>query len=292
MSSRPISTMQDLTKQEARKIQLSLLDTLDAVCREHGVRYSLYGGTLLGAMRHKGYIPWDDDIDVIMPRKDYEIFRENFSRWAHPEYVHLQDYRTNPHFYFPFIKLSDERTILQSARRFEHTIGIDLDIFPLDNMPCHVWTALPWLWVSHFLRKCQSMAIREAWVAKKTAWYEAPAKLLFRILTLGCGPIPFCRMQDAWGRMFEHKPTRWGGNVLWMGNLKGWGRKELVPAEFSADQTEIEFEGKHYLCVGNPHGYLTCIYGDYMTPPPEKDRTNVHLYGMWWKDEAAQSGDL
>lgn len=277
--------MKEITKSEAKEIQLSLLNLLDTLCREHDLRYSLYGGTLLGAVRHKGYIPWDDDIDVIMPREDYETLRAHFAEWVHPDYIHLQDYRTNPYYYFPFIKLSDERTILQSARKFEHTIGIDLDIFPLDGMPRHKWTALPWLWMSHFLRKCQSMAIREGWLVKKEAWYERPARCLFRVLTLGCGPLFFCRLQDKFATLYQWDKSRWATNVLWMDNIKDGGKKNMVPVNYYGPPfSTILFEGKMYQSVADSHHLLSMLYKDYMTLPPVEARTNVHLFGMWWKD--------
>ena len=120
----------EVTLAELRKIQLAILDKVHEFCMERGLRYSLGGGTLLGAVRHKGYIPWDDDIDIMMPRPDYDRFLQEFDG-AYPHYGVLW-YKNDENCLWPYAKVYDNRTVLE-----EHFIktGINIDVFPVDGLP-------------------------------------------------------------------------------------------------------------------------------------------------------------
>lgn len=107
--------MKEISVSEARCIMLDLLNHIDDICRGHNIRYTLIDGTLLGAVRHHGYIPWDDDIDISMPREDYDKFREGFDTWNHAPHLELIDYRKDPDVMFPFFKICDNRTVMQMA---------------------------------------------------------------------------------------------------------------------------------------------------------------------------------
>lgn len=120
--------MKEMTLQELHEVQLAMLDAVDNYCRLNHLRYSLGGGTLLGAVRHHGYIPWDDDIDIMMPRPDYEKFMRYFKH----EYYKLYDYRTDDTCGFSFAKLIDTRTIVQE---YTITYSVFIDIFPIDGLP-------------------------------------------------------------------------------------------------------------------------------------------------------------
>ncbi len=107
------------------------------ICNEHGLKYYLIGGTLLGAVRHKGFIPWDDDIDIVMPRQDYEQFRAIVER-EHGDQYHLQTPQNEPGYPEDVYKFRKKGTVYESlrARRFKiKCTGIWVDIFPLDNVP-------------------------------------------------------------------------------------------------------------------------------------------------------------
>ena len=90
-----IQKMKELTIEQAKKIQLHVLKCFHELCNRTGLRYSLYAGTLIGALRHRGFIPWDDDVDVAMPREDYEKLLRSFYEIEHPEYLELYDSRTH-----------------------------------------------------------------------------------------------------------------------------------------------------------------------------------------------------
>src|SRR3712207_1450255 len=127
--------MEKLTSDQIKKVELGILLELQRVCTEHHLRLYLCGGTLLGAVRHKGFIPWDDDIDVCLPRPDYEklirlsrqgVFQKNFT-------VHCGE---NHNFQFPFLKVMDNRTRLnQEYMLDQEEDGLWVDVLPVDGLP-------------------------------------------------------------------------------------------------------------------------------------------------------------
>lgn len=115
-----------------RSSQLEILDYVVTICEKNELKYCLIGGTLLGAIRHNGYIPWDDDIDICMPRKDYEKFKKIFEN---SEKFILDDYSTNKDYWLPFIKIRNNKTLYKEniQEKYSGNSGIWIDIFPLDN---------------------------------------------------------------------------------------------------------------------------------------------------------------
>ena len=100
-----------ITLEELKSLQMNILDYVDSFCKENNIRYSLCGGSLIGAIRHKGYIPWDDDIDIMMPRPDYDKFLALFNKNADSRYCAI-NYLTDKEFYQPFSKIVDTSTVL------------------------------------------------------------------------------------------------------------------------------------------------------------------------------------
>ena len=132
---RKMENKKEISLEEQRDIQKELLKELKEICDNNNIIYFLGGGTLLGAIRHKGYIPWDDDVDVMMPRKDYEILLEIFDDNCKENhkiltYINTEDY------YYSFAKIVDTNTILHEGKlRTIKEMGIYIDIFPIDFLP-------------------------------------------------------------------------------------------------------------------------------------------------------------
>ena len=120
--------MKEMTHKEVKQLQLDILSSVHDFCDSNGLRYSLAGGTLLGAVRHKGFIPWDDDIDILMPRPDYELFIQKYQKEHHV----VQNYITDKGYFFLFTKIYDDRTTIIEDRT---KTGVCIDVFPVDGLP-------------------------------------------------------------------------------------------------------------------------------------------------------------
>ena len=115
---------------QLRGIQIGILDDVHRFCEAHGLTYFLSSGTLIGAVRHKGYIPWDDDIDIYMPRNDYEQFLQTYcDETGHYRVINPQ---TEPHYYYTFAKVVDLHTLMVEKETEGYQIGVYMDIFPVD----------------------------------------------------------------------------------------------------------------------------------------------------------------
>lgn len=122
-----------LTTEEVKKMNLDILSVVADFCEKNGLRYWLYYGTLIGAIRHNGYIPWDDDIDIIMPRPDYEKFLKSFNQTSGSKYQVIED-RITPGYHTTFAKVHNPKTIIESEFSNEMAFGVFIDIFPFDGV--------------------------------------------------------------------------------------------------------------------------------------------------------------
>lgn len=135
-----------LADEQLQTLELEMLKVFHSVCEEHNLRYFLIGGTLLGAVRHGGFIPWDDDIDVGMPRTDYEILLNNANEWF-PQKFRLAHWKNTEQYVYSFAKLENQNSILvEDAYKHltKRNAGVYIDIFPFDGMPSNRIKQLLW----------------------------------------------------------------------------------------------------------------------------------------------------
>ena len=122
-----------LVFEEIREIQNQILKKFDQYCTIKGYQYCLWAGTLLGAIRHKGHIPWDDDVDIAMPRSDYERLLSDFKN--NPiDGVRLVSFKSCKNYYYPFAKLSDNCSQMKEKNIKQQDYGVFVDVFPLDTI--------------------------------------------------------------------------------------------------------------------------------------------------------------
>jgi lipopolysaccharide cholinephosphotransferase len=257
---------------ELQLIQLECLIELDRICRKHGIRYSMDGGTLLGAVRHKGFIPWDDDIDVIMMRDEYERFFDICKNDLDVDRFFLQEHRTDEHYRvgYPRIRRKDTVYVRAGQERFSQTTGVLIDIFVLDNVP----DAMPLRYPHRALRFCFRKIL---WSATGRIVSESPLlRLWYAIVSTIPARVAF-RGFDSLAVMCNRRKTELVCHYAMTypnPRTNGFG----TPAYLMNDFTELEFEGHAFKAVAEYDKYLTLLYGDYMTPPPEeKRRPHIHL---------------
>ena len=243
-----------------------ILDVIHQVCTEHGLRYSLAYGTLIGAVRHKGFIPWDDDIDIMMPREDYEKLLAVWNQSAPKGYI-LQNTRTDPDFTQNFTKIrKDHTTFLQGEeeRTKQYHKGIFVDIFPGDRVPS-----------GKIGRKIQyiACAVNLLYSRRHTSGSGGIIGVTERILLNVSKEKYITRREYA-----EKKIRCWNGDGSLQYVFPNTIRcsRKYYPANLFENMKTIEFNGKQYMCVADADTILRIEYGDYMQLPPEEERVWKH----------------
>lgn len=247
-------------------VELDLLAELDRVCSAHGIRYFADGGTLLGAARHKGFIPWDDDVDVNMPREDYDRFLKLGDEFKDPYF--LQTEYTDPGQLRNHAQIRNSSTtaILASEKGLRFNQGIFLDVFPLDNLPDDPYES------EKFRRKLALMDNKKSLWAGVTVRYQPEAgfkgqlkKLLHAETQLGKNPYHYYRRYyDAFQRevvRYDSQKTQKFGEIA----LDPMQKKWFMEKKWYKSSVKLPFE---FLYVPAPVGYkevLTRYYGDWHT---------------------------
>ncbi len=257
---------------ENRMIQLlqateqEILDVIHQVCIEHDLRYSLAYGTLIGAVRHHGFIPWDDDIDIIMPREDYEQLLKVWQEAAPEGYI-LQNSRTDRDFSQNFTKIrKDHTTFLQSEseRDKKYHKGIFVDIFPGDRVAPNKFGK-----IIQFCACALNLLYTRGFPSGSSGLVGLVENLLLKFPEKN---FPIYRNRT------EMLIRKWNDNTS--AQYVFPSTIEFCKKYHSADLFEclktIEFNGKQYLCVADPDKMLRQDYGDYMQLPPIEERIWKH----------------
>lgn len=250
---------------QAQLVMLRILRIVDHVCRRHDIPYWLESGTLLGAIRHKGFIPWDDDLDIAMRRADFERFAAVAPREL-PDDLFFQTAATDPGYRYVLPKVRDRRSLLVEDRESApYCQGIFVDIFPFDSYPNR--TVMKALTLRHRLRLFRKrFAPGSAGRAAYTAGlYTAGLPLVVSLYAVEWAAR---RFRD----MFLNRP----GQEFLSTGVEFYAKsphavKDIFPL------TEVYFEGYKFFAPGNYDTYLRRKYGDYMTPPPAGQRRGHHV---------------
>lgn len=248
---------------ELQQTEFELLKALDAVCRKLGIPYFLVCGSALGAVKYKGFIPWDDDIDIAMYREDYERFCREAPGLL-PAELFLQNYHTEPRFPQIYSKLRHSGTtyIETSAAKLPIHHGIFLDIFPLDGYPKgRIAQEL-----LEFRKRLYASMLLSA--------FDVPGGILRKLWVKMGIPNRTERIVARFEQMIRRHPVENSATICNHGNWQG--RLDYAPAEEFGYGAWAEFEG---LCVRVPEhydGYLRRKYGDYTLDPPEEEQVGHH----------------
>ena len=262
-----------VSDEDLRRLQLTQLGIAVEVtdlCDRHGIRYVLLGGSALGARRHGGYIPWDDDFDMGMLREDFDRFLEIAKRDL-PNRLYVQYWLDDPHMGAPFakVRLNGTRMIEASSKGTGGHKGISIDIFSFDNVPDGAaegpWKAQLMFW-RRVLRHKTGYSMRKLPPLKYVA--DLPTRIASRLVPLGQAKR---RLHKLMTRYRDRRSDR----VLAVGGAYDF-HKDMLKASWLTDATVRPFEDRSFRCPTDIDAYLAHMYGDFMALPPVEQRTNRH----------------
>lgn len=268
-----IDTMQQLFSEDLKQIQIEILDVVHAFCRAHGIRYWLDSGTMIGAIRHKGYIPWDDDIDVGMLRPDFDRFLTEFNKENDRYYVICNDIdHSCP---YPYAKVMDRRTVLYEPDENGPKQCVNIDIFVYDNAPAddhacnHMYNMRD---IYRSMNLLQNRMIGGEGIVKHII--TICGYHILRHFPTAC----FATRVANNSKRYADQETGYVGNFTAFTRIK-------EPIHVFDSFVEVPFEGKMYDVPAGYDEWLRNFYGDYMQLPPEEKRVTHHLFTAYRLDD-------
>ena len=271
---------QTIPSDKLKEISLSVLIQLDEICKQQGLRYTLAYGTLIGAIRHKGFIPWDDDIDIAMPRPDYEKFIEYCQQNETPFY--FVSANTDKRYCYLFAKACAKDTVLieNTADRYDCPLGVYVDIFPIEGLGDSKEQADKNYDKKVHARKKLIVSGRKKFRRTKSrAWWYQPFRFAYFLWTRLFSPNKQIKKIEKFYKQIDFDSSSYAGITC-----ADYGKKNIVDKDVFASYTTVEFEGKEFVAVKRYDEYLTALYGDYMTPPPENKRKSHHHFTAYFKE--------
>ena len=258
-----------MTGEQLRSLQLAELELLketDRICRKAGIRYNIIAGTLLGAVRHKGFIPWDDDVDVAMFREEYGRFVKACERYLDTSRFEFQDHRVTEGYRWGYGKLRLKGTLFlrEHQEHMPYFQGICMDVFPLDYVP-----------EARLLRALKNL---ECFIVRKLLWARvgkrADKRSFFRLWYSLLDKIPENQVKGLLDRMIRsagRKKTSWVRILMFPTPNREYGYR----ACWYEKSREYFFEGTAFPGIRDYEKYLTFKFGNWRKPPPESGR-KVH----------------
>ena len=279
--------MQKLNLEEIQKIELDILIYLDKICKENNIKYYLSSGTLLGAIKYKGFIPWDDDIDVVLFRSDYlkliDVLGKNDEKYKILSIYNTEDY------YYPFAKLVDTRTVLIENSKKIKEMGVYIDIFPIDgyiteNIEKEIsqLRILRNLMVRRYrIKNCIRNNFDYIIDGKTNVKHKKIKDIIYGFIDYITLPLGY----NFYTKLFDKKISSVNANdSKYIGVRVGnFGFKEAFLKKDIIEQDIYEFEGHKFTSFKNYDLYLNSKYGDYKKEPDISQRKSHHQNDVYYK---------
>ena len=273
--------MKALVLKEIQEVELKLLREFDAFCEKNELRYSLGGGSLLGAIRHKGFIPWDDDVDVMMPRPDYECFLRLYEEQK-PSF-RMVTYETSEGYNCLFAKVWDPSTIVRDDYiETADEIGVSIDVFPLDGLGDSEAEAVSIFKKTALNREMLDASLWKKYFRSKThSLLVEPIRLALFVLSRFADPKKLLRKVDRVNLSHPFAQSAYAGCVC-----GAYREREIMPRDTFEHYIDVPFEGHAFKSIQDYDAYLTKHYGRYMELPPEEKRKTHHTYTAYLVSDA------
>lgn len=265
--------MNKIEVNELKKIQIKILNIFVEFCKENEMDYFLCGGTLIGAVRHQGYIPWDDDIDVALLRADYDKFIKKFNGYNDLFKVHTSDNTSD--YPYPFAKISFVKTIIKEFIDEDSKIGVNIDIFPVDILPDKKVDQLKLL--NSIRRYRNKLSLKLIRINKNRSFFKNTILLIGKLIYKFEKSSYLSSSINKIAKGYINTNTNSMGVIVW-----GYGECEVVSNNIFSEVIPMQFEGEYYNVPIGYHEWLTSIYGEYMKLPPKEKQISHHAFEAFW----------
>lgn len=262
--------MKEISIEESKSIMIKTLESIDKCCRENNIKYSLCWGTMIGAIRHHGFIPWDDDIDIMMPREDYNRFLQVYKDSEYGVYTP----KRNENCIQIITKIFDKRTCVYYHNHPKSLFGVWISIFPYDNAPdenLKQWERMRDFWLTLY-------HIKTTRFFSTNSIKKRGGKVLLKLLTLPFSSFWIYNRVETCLTKFNDRQTK--SICIWFGTP--YMRFRYFPKELFEEFVDVNFESIKVMII---KGYDECMkqtYGDYMQFPPESERVPKHNYKAYY----------
>lgn len=270
--------MKEINSIEFRRLTVDIMEFVDSFCRKNNIKYFIAFGTLIGAIRHKGMIPWDDDIDIVMPREEYNRFIHLMQEQKGKTRYQVNCFETDPQFYLPWARVCNNTTILLNRpHRKENDLGVWIDVFPLDNAPKIEEREL---WYKEYLRKRAKMnfTIPTSYenFSLKQQFFTTE---FFRRVYYGVRNFNKYRKDfEAWAIKYNEVES---DEYMVPGTM--YKMRLVFPKNLFDESVEVEFDGLKLIAPAEYDKFLRIVYGDYMRLPPVEKRQSHHHFTAYYK---------
>lgn len=259
--------LSDLELEELKHIELDMLVSIDTLCRKNEIKYSMAAGTLLGGARHKGFIPWDDDIDIMLMREEYEKLKKCIEQ-CHSD-LYWVDYHKYEGYPYPFSKIMKKGTMLKEESNKYATApdGVFIDVFPIDYSTENDKKRKKQY--DSITRWKQRLVTRQNYYFGQTGireWYRIVRKEAMKLIPREW----FVNKMDAECHRYSNTNT-----LISLTGTVGY-EKATYPREWFESYIDLEFEGVKLMAIEKYKDLLKKQYGDYMRLPPENERIPHH----------------
>lgn len=265
--------MIEMNDKDIIECSLKIVDAIHDFCIQHNLKYSLCFGSLLGAIRHNGFIPWDDDVDIVMPRKDYEYFIENFGN----DQFGVMTYSNNEKYLFPYGKvyLKGTKIVMPFRDKDQFNLGFNVDLFPLDYIDSK----------ELFLKKkkkVKRLILKRQFAVVNCKDETNFAKKILKFL----GSIPFLGKGNYYSKKIDnvYKSSLNSGKFLVHNEIYYKNAISLFNGDLFDNLIMHKFENREYCITKQYEYFLTTRYGNYMLLPPKKEQVTHHSFKAYFLD--------
>ncbi len=271
--------MREISIEDVKDLQIDILTSIDEFCNKHKIKYSLSSGTLIGAIRHKGYIPWDDDIDIMMPRRDYDYFINTFNGAF--KHLSLMSPEINPDYYAPYANVYDNRTLLLEGSNGHRgmPIGVKIDVFPIDKVS---EDNVSYINDMHRVERINHIMYIKRLVNVFSSGWRIVTVMKICILKTLFFFIPYSFLQRKIKEIAvnpRNADSSFVDNVVY--NIY-YRKCPKFKSSILESYINLPFEGRKFSAVKDYDEVLRKMYGDYMQLPPEDKRVPHHNFEAYW----------